>query len=233
MSDGSFRKIIMTRDDDDGPSLLKRFNAHGRGPVTDRLRALYDDAARGNPHRTSEANFADAWNSLSGAERDAVRAEEEMAAREKALEEAAQRNEGTMKNRADEIADMAKHGAFVVSKAMVDNGAPGLTEHEHYRVMQTDFQKNRLPNETPEQCFTRQFTTNTEEGRVIREAHQMTKPMTAPIGGGAAYNAIVAKGEQLRKADPKLTREQAFTAAYCDPENRRLVEMQKVEHRTR
>ena len=228
-----FRKLItIDRDDDDAPSLLKRFNAHGRGPVHDRLRVLYDDFKRGNPHLTSEANFAAAWNSLSDAERDTVRAEEEMAAREKAREEAAQRRKEANMTRADEIADMGTHGAFAVSKAMVDNGAPGLSEHEHYRVMQQDFQKNRRADETAEQCFTRQYTAPTEEGRIIREAHQMTKRMTAPVGGGA-YGQLVARGEELRKANPKLTKEQAFTQAYLDPQNATLVQVQKMEHFTR
>jgi len=215
---------IMKRDDD----AAKRFDAHGRGVTHNYLARLYDGEQRANPHRTSEANFAAAWRKLSAAEQDQIREEEAAVEREKQEEEAKRRKEARQMTRSDEIADMAQHGAFVVSKAMVDNGAPGLSEHEHFRVMQEDFQKNRRADETPEQCFTRQYTAPTEEGRIIREAHQMTKRMTAPVRGGA-YSQLVAKAEELRKKEPTLTSEAAFTKIYVDPANRTLVQMEKVE----
>lgn len=46
---------------------------------------------------------------------------------------------------------------------------------------------------------------------------------------GTAYQAIVAKGEELRKADTTLTKEQAFAKAYEDPDNAELVKQLKVE----
>ena len=40
-----------------------------------------------------------------------------------------------------------------------------------------------------------------------------------------------ALAEELRKADPKLTKEQAFTKAYADPANRDLVQAERAEAR--
>lgn len=44
-----------------------------------------------------------------------------------------------------------------------------------------------------------------------------------------AYDAIVAKGEELRKQDPKLSTAQAFAKAYGDPANAALVQKHKEE----
>jgi hypothetical protein len=48
-------------------------------------------------------------------------------------------------------------------------------------------------------------------------------------GAGSAFDTITAKGEELRKSDPKLTKEQAFTKAYEDPNNKDLVVQYKRE----
>lgn len=45
--------------------------------------------------------------------------------------------------------------------------------------------------------------------------------------GADAYNQLVAKASELRKAEPKLTPEQAFTKVYTDPANQVLA----VQHR--
>ena len=227
-----FRKLItIDRDDDDAPSLLKRFNAHGRGPVTDRLRARYDDFARGSPHRTSESNFAEAWNSLSDAERDAVRAEEAMAERERARAEAAQREEANM-TREGIIAELMTKNADALVKAILELGKPGVTEAELTKIYDATAQRDRRPGETEAQAFTRFLTEDSRAGRDRRVALQMSKRLTVP-GGDFAYNALVAKAEDLRAANPKLTPAQAFSAVYTDPENRALVEIQKAEHRSR
>jgi hypothetical protein len=46
---------------------------------------------------------------------------------------------------------------------------------------------------------------------------------------GASYAALMAKANDLRKGDPKLTEAQAFTKAYTDPANRDLVAQYKRE----
>jgi hypothetical protein len=46
---------------------------------------------------------------------------------------------------------------------------------------------------------------------------------------GKAMGALEAKGEEIRKAQPTLTKEQAFTKAYTDPANAELVLQYKKE----
>lgn len=46
---------------------------------------------------------------------------------------------------------------------------------------------------------------------------------------GTAYQQLLAKGEELRKSDTKLTKEQAFAKVYEDPTNIALVQAYKVE----
>lgn len=47
--------------------------------------------------------------------------------------------------------------------------------------------------------------------------------------GGTAYQELVAKGEEVRKANPKLTAEQAFSKAYTDKANVDIVKRYKAE----
>jgi hypothetical protein len=48
-------------------------------------------------------------------------------------------------------------------------------------------------------------------------------------GGGTAMTALTAKADELRKSDPKLTAEGAFSKAYVDPANAALVKQYKSE----
>ena len=52
---------------------------------------------------------------------------------------------------------------------------------------------------------------------------------TAKGAAGDAQTAIMSKAVELRKADPKLTVEQAFAKAYKDPANAELVTASQVE----
>ena len=74
----------------DGFAVLK-INVTGQGPTHDRLRVLHDNVRRGNPHVTSDAHWAAAWNSLTDAERDEIRREEAASAAAREAEAAARR----------------------------------------------------------------------------------------------------------------------------------------------
>ena len=50
---------------------------------------------------------------------------------------------------------------------------------------------------------------------------------------GTSYKALVAKAEALRKQQPKLTKEQAFTKTLTDPVNRELAQAERAERRER
>ncbi len=69
----------------------------------------------------------------------------------------------------------------------------------------------------------------------VAQKAEADKVLTTSIGSGqrqapgGAYDQIAAKGEELRKADPKLTQAQAFTKAYQDPANAQLVSLYKAE----
>lgn len=52
---------------------------------------------------------------------------------------------------------------------------------------------------------------------------------TARGASGSAYDQLVAKAAEVRKALPSLTREQAFSKVYADPVNRDLVKQYKAE----
>jgi len=220
-----FRKLItIDRDDDDAPSLLKRFSAYGRGPMHDHLRALYDDNARGKPHQTSAANFADAWNSLSGAERDAVRAEEAMAERERARE-AARRKETQKMDTPTQI--LADYGAPAVAKCIVDEGRTSVFgEHALTKAITDYAMSDRRQGESEAQAFTRIYTADDENGRLFRSA---MKIVNGSPPKHAAYDLLMEKAREVRRTDPKLSEAQAFTKIYCAPENSALVAFQKLE----
>lgn len=46
---------------------------------------------------------------------------------------------------------------------------------------------------------------------------------------GSAYSQLMAKADEVRKADRTLTKEQAFSKVYTDPENTDLVKLYKTE----
>lgn len=46
---------------------------------------------------------------------------------------------------------------------------------------------------------------------------------------GSAYDELMLKADELRKGDPKLTREQAFDKAYTDPANASIIERHRAE----
>ena len=56
---------------------------------------------------------------------------------------------------------------------------------------------------------------------------------SAGAGTGDAYETLTAKAAELRKADPKLTQEQAFSKVYSDPANKDLVALEKKNPRLR
>jgi hypothetical protein len=49
----------------------------------------------------------------------------------------------------------------------------------------------------------------------------------------SAYDQLMAKAVQLQKAEPKLSRHQAFAKAYSDPANKHLADADRVQRRSR
>ncbi len=52
-------------------------------------------------------------------------------------------------------------------------------------------------------------------------------------GGASAYDQLMAKAEEYRKAHPELSTQQAFAKVYNDPSNREVVALSKSESRPR
>lgn len=64
-------------------------------------------------------------------------------------------------------------------------------------------------------------------GKVFAEFGKNEDP--GKVGGGSAYEQLMQKAVELRKADPKLTEAQAFDKAFIDPANADLVATHKTE----
>ena len=60
-----------------------------------------------------------------------------------------------------------------------------------------------------------------------------TKVAEAAAVAGHAYQALVAKGAEVRKQRPELSKAQAFVAALTDPANRLLALREQAERRAR
>ena len=79
----------------------------------------------------------------------------------------------------------------------------------------------------------------------IEEVFAMMKTVTAALDGSAVFkefgsnqsvqgdevDVIKAKAAELRKADPKLSEEQAFAKAYADPANRKIAAAERAKNR--
>jgi hypothetical protein len=91
------RAVIMKRADDEvskserpmSDEEIEAFDAHGSGPVHEKLRARYDDRLRSNTHLSPEEAFASAFRSLSFKDRDELRAEKSGEAQAREAENAA------------------------------------------------------------------------------------------------------------------------------------------------
>lgn len=162
------------------------------------------------------------------------------------LHKAHEHEEPTM-TREEMVADIAKRGAVPVAKAIVDGGIPGFSEHEFTGMVHKQAQAERRAGETADQAFARYFSADTDEGRTIRKAHQMTKrfPDTMPtaavqVGGETAFNVNDPKdalaqlyklAAALRAASPELTIAQAFSRVYTATENAELVARERMQNR--
>jgi hypothetical protein len=128
-----------------------------------------------------------------------------------------------------------------VAKMVAATGrpAPLYSKRDWYAEIQKRAEACKQEGESPAQAFSR-FIQKNPEGRLLYEAYRRTPGAVNGTGPSEvekastptplpSYTKLVAKGEELRKADPKLTKEQAFVKAYTDPANRELVARYKRE----
>jgi len=107
------------------------------------------------------------------------------------------------------------------------------TRQDAYAAMDDIVKRARQPNETHAKAYARLM----REDPMLKQMYAASKGLPdtviapAPVikhePTDAGYLALRAKAAELRKADPKLTKEQAFAKAYQDPANRGLVAIHK------
>jgi hypothetical protein len=128
----------------------------------------------------------------------------------------------------------------VAKRAALGEATP-FTKAEFYAELDARAQAARKPGQTREQAFS-EFVLKDPDGEVLFRAHRLAKGSgncapervskvargPAPTPSLERLNALAA---ECRKADPKLTKEQAFTKAYTDPANRELVANERAEAR--
>jgi hypothetical protein len=253
---------IMKRDDEmdqDG------FNAHGNGPVHDRLRALFDNFVRGRPHLSNEQNFAAAWNMLSLSERNQIRAEE-------TGEAARLRSPATIGK-----AEAMNIDTGALAMLALEGAATAIRKREPHLTREQCFSKAYLDPENREAVKAERqasrerlsvipvartaptilnelsddeihalvdeirrdnpFVSDAELVRMIADSAEARQARASFREGvrlatrdgervpqpSVALDSLTAKAMELRKADPSLTPEQAFSKAYQDPANRSLA----------
>jgi DNA polymerase sigma len=120
-----------------------------------------------------------------------------------------------------------------------------MGEHAYTKIVQKYASSVRLPNETPSMAFSRIFCEDSDEGRAIRKLWLLSKgddnphdPLNEPDDederdddDSDALDALNALGEQERRRNPKLTKQQAFAKAYAD--NPALAAKERRQNRPR
>jgi hypothetical protein len=123
------------------------------------------------------------------------------------------------------------------TKAVADLG-----EHGYTKIIQKYASANRLPSETASQAFTRIFTEDSAQGAAIRKFWQVSKQ--GPLDDDEAEDEaegveddaleeLKELARQLRVRCPQLTKAQAFTKIYTDPENAKLAARERRANRPR
>jgi hypothetical protein len=152
------------------------------------------------------------------------------------MHKAAKTKESDM-DRIETIRNIAKTGGILaIAKAVTDeNRSFGITEHEFVDLIGKHDPK---PGESEAQTFTRHYT----DSLMLRKAHAVVKAShleqmfgpTFPAHAKArsestAYNELLAKAEEYRKAHPQLSEAQAFAKVFQDPANVALAKRERIE----
>ncbi len=202
------------------------FDATGRGPMHDRLFALYDDYRRQSNFHDSA--FRQAWADLSADERQQIRDEEN--AHAAAVQAAADAERKGKQSQMSDEGLMVK-AAHAVASGTLENRVRKSTWHGALRKMAAERQK---PAESIAQAVARLIQTDPDAKVLLKAeltgvADEASAPVaTAPvIKAGSAYARLHDIGAGLRATDPSLTREQAFAKAYAS--NPELAARTKVE----
>ncbi len=119
-------------------------------------------------------------------------------------------------------------GLVGVAKAMVDQQRDfGISESEFTELVLDHAKLNKRDGESAAGAFSRIFTAGTEDGALLRKAHQLTKnaalqatqvgaedALDTNTDASAAYQQLVDMAEKLRASAPFLSVSQAFERSF-------------------
>jgi hypothetical protein len=178
-----------------------------------------------------------------------------------AAQERINKSEETMKHTTDNWRSIAKDfGVIEVAKHVIDNGAGSLDEHEFTKLV-TEHARHAYPDMSPEQAFAKIFSADDESGKLLRQAHALTKSWPAPVsleplvsGGSDGFPTVTRRpgssdGRKTRTEDglgtayEQLTQlaesqrragetaSQAFARIYSDPAYKHLADAERAQSR--
>ena len=161
--------------------------------------------------------------------------------------QAYKREQGKESPMPDNLESLVKDfGVVAVAKSIVDRAHSTFTEEQFSKAIDDYAQRDRRPNETKEQAFSRVFCGNNDDALALRKAHQIVKngaTMTlVPTYVGAeqatdvndatdALEQLMALAEKLRQAMPQLSKSQCFAKVYSDPNNAALALRERQQNR--
>jgi hypothetical protein len=160
------------------------------------------------------------------------------------------KKERTTMTRSEELGAIAKKfGLTTLCKALVEDGPRGISEHELTKLIGDNVE--RRSGESSAQAFSRAFMANDDDGLLLRQAVNACKGFdvqppprlrVAPlqVGGSTAQDVdnpndalriLEELAAKLRAAHPELSKSQAFSKIYTDPNNAALVRQERAQNR--
>ena len=220
---GAFQKVMRTAETE-----IDSFGASGSGPMHEKLRAAYDSFLRGRPDLDPDQCFALAWNGLSLSDQDQIRSEETGEYQERLAEEARLRQSVTRAN-GREIENSMKHEQVsILLKAVRGVLADDeLTKAEREDVLRETF--DDYAGRTGRDGL-RDIASIPAARTAALDEPDLTK---ADTRHALAMAVLEGKAEVLRKVNPSLTREQAFSRVYTDPANAEIAQIERGASRAR
>ena len=200
------------------------FGASGSGPTHEKLRAAYNSFLRGHPDLDPEQCFALAWNGLSLSDQDQLRSEESGEYQERLAEEARLRQSVTRAN-GREIENTMKHEQVAILLKAV-RGV--LADDELTRAEREDVLRETFDD----------YADRTGRSGLADIADVPTaRPPAAVLKAGNCQELALAilqgKAAALRKAQPNLSKSQAFARVYSDPANAEIAAAERQASRAR
>ena len=217
---GAFQKVMRTAETE-----IDSFGASGSGPMHEKLRAAYDLFLRGHPDLDPEQCFALAWNGLSLSDQDQIRSEESGEYQERLAEEARYRESSMRAERRGEGKQTMKHEQV----AILLKAVRGVLADDEL----TKAEREDVLRETFDDYADRTGRDGLQDIASIPAAIDEPDLTKADTRHALAMAILEGKAEALRKVNPSLTREQAFSRVYKDPANAEIAKIERAANEAR